>query len=309
MPEVPPIGARIAKYLDVPDAAKGPAIPAGKGYRTERLGAGLYMVTDNAYQSMFLVYESGVVVVDAPPSYAAHIKTAIAEVTGKPITHLVYSHAHADHIGGAAMLGGRPIIVAHAETKRLLARSNDRNRPLPTVTFTDGYQLKVGSQVLELQSRRAAHQPGNLFIYAPAQKALMHVDVVYPGWMMWRRFGLAEDVPAYFDAVEAVKSYDFAKFVGGHVARVGSREDVVVQAEFMADLKAAALKALQTVKVGAEVNPLDLGNPWAVYDTYIDRVAASCVNALTPKWKRRLAAFDVYIWDQCYAMEQSLRID
>jgi len=23
----------------------------------------------------------------------------------------------------------------------------------------------------------------------------------------------------------------------------------------------------------------------------------------------RLAAFDVYVWDQCYAMEQSLRID
>ena len=28
-----------------------------------------------------------------------------------------------------------------------------------------------------------------------------------------------------------------------------------------------------------------------------------------PKWSNRLAAFDVYIWDQCYAMEQSLRIE
>jgi hypothetical protein len=28
-----------------------------------------------------------------------------------------------------------------------------------------------------------------------------------------------------------------------------------------------------------------------------------------PKWQSKLAAFDVYIWDQCYAMEQSLRID
>jgi hypothetical protein len=38
-------------------------------------------------------------------------------------------------------------------------------------------------------------------------------------------------------------------------------------------------------------------------------VAAQCVDALTPKWSSKLAAFDVYIWDQCYAMEQSLRID
>ena len=44
-------------------------------------------------------------------------------------------------------------------------------------------------------------------------------------------------------------------------------------------------------------------------DNYIDRVAIQCVNTLTPKWSSRLAAYDVFIWDQCYAMEQSLRID
>jgi hypothetical protein len=46
-----------------------------------------------------------------------------------------------------------------------------------------------------------------------------------------------------------------------------------------------------------------------VFDQYIDRVAVSCVNQLTPKWSRRLAAYDVYIWDQCFSMEQGLRID
>ena len=72
-----------------------------KGYRTQKLGDGLYMITDGAYQSMFMTYEEGVVVVDAPPSYASNIRTAVAEVTSKPITHLIYSHYHADHIGGA----------------------------------------------------------------------------------------------------------------------------------------------------------------------------------------------------------------
>jgi len=33
------------------------------------------------------------------------------------------------------------------------------------------------------------------------------------------------------------------------------------------------------------------------------------VNTLAPKWSKKLAAFDVFIWDQCYAMEQSLRIE
>ena len=108
MPATAPIGVRTGRYLDVPESARGPALPPGRGYRLQELGSGLYMVTDNAYQSMFLVHDSGVVVVDAPPSYAAHIPKAIAEVTDLPITHLVYSHSHADHIGGAKALGGSP---------------------------------------------------------------------------------------------------------------------------------------------------------------------------------------------------------
>ena len=47
----------------------------------------------------------------------------------------------------------------------------------------------------------------------------------------------------------------------------------------------------------------------AVFDDFIDRAVVQCVNVLTPKWSDRLATFDVYIWDQCYAIEQSLRID
>jgi len=53
----------------------------------------------------------------------------------------------------------------------------------------------------------------------------------------------------------------------------------------------------------------DKANPWAVFGNHIDRVARKCVNTLAPKWSKKLAAFDVFIWDQCYAMEQSLRIE
>jgi hypothetical protein len=30
---------------------------------------------------------------------------------------------------------------------------------------------------------------------------------------------------------------------------------------------------------------------------------------VAPKWKSRLGGFDVFIYDQCLSMEQSLRID
>jgi glyoxylase-like metal-dependent hydrolase (beta-lactamase superfamily II) len=309
MPSIAPIGVRIAKYLDVPASAQGPAIDPAKGYRLQNLGKDLFMITDNAIQSMFLVYDRGVVVIDAPQNLAAHIPQAIAEVSDKPITHLIYSHSHADHIGGAKALGGHPIIIAHEETLRLLKRDADPNRPLPTVTFSDKYTLRVGNQVLELSYHGNAHEPGNIFIYAPAQRVLMVVDVVFPGWMPWRRFALAQDILGYFAQVEEIRKMDWDTFVGGHVTRTGTHADVDLQAEFNQDVKQAAATALATTKPGEGLNPLDKNNPWAFFDHYIDRVAGQCVNTLTPKWSTKLAGFDVYIWDQCYSMEQTLRIE
>ncbi len=310
MPAIAPIGVRVDKYFDVPDSAKGPSVDPVKGYRTQKLGDGLYMITDGAYQSMFMTYEHGVVVVDAPPSYASHIPEAIAEVSDQPITHLIYSHAHTDHIGGAKSLGGQPIIVAHAETNRLLARDGDANRPLAAVTFEDQYRLSVGSQVLELSYHGNAHLPGNIFIYAPKQRTLMVVDVIFPGWMPWRRFAVAQDIPAYFAQVKEINAMNFDTLVGGHVTRTGTPADVAMQLSFIEDLKTAAATALKTTAPGEGLTLADRsGNPWAVFDNYIDRVAIACVNQLTTKWSPKLAAFDVYIWDQCYSMEQSLRID
>lgn len=309
MPSIAPIGVRIAKYLDVPPSSQGPAIDPVKGYRLQDMGSGLYMITDNAIQSMFLVYDHGVVVIDAPQNLAAFIPKAIAEVSDKPITHLIYSHSHADHIGGTKALGGHPIIIAQDETLRLLKRDADPNRPLPTVTFADKYTLRVGNQMLELSYHGNGHEPGNIFIYAPNQRVLMVVDIVFPGWMPWRRFAVAQDINGYFAQVEEIRKMDWDTYVGGHVARAGTHADVEVQAEFNNDVKQAAATALATTKPGEGLNPLDKNNPWAFFDQYIDRVAAQCVNTLTPKWSTKLAGFDVYIWDQCYSMEQSLRIE
>ena len=309
MPTIAPIGVRVDKYVDIPDTAKGPTVDPSKGYRTQKLGDGLYMITDNGIQSVFMTYEDGVVVIDAPQAFGSRIPAAVAEVTNKPITHLIYSHFHADHIGGAKAMGGKPIIIAHTETNTLLERDKDPNRPLATVTFDKEYRLSVGSQVLELSYHGTGHSPGNIFIHAPKQRTLIVIDVIFPGWMPWRRLALAQDVPGVFEQVREISKMDFDTFVGGHVARTGTRADVATQLAFMEDLRAAAQTALKSNTPGEGLNPADRGNTWAFFDHYIDRVAIGCVNQLSPKWSTKLAVYDVYIWDQCYAMEQSLRID
>lgn len=108
-------------------------------------------------------------------------------------------------------------------------------------------------------------------------------------------------------SVDPAKGYRLQE--SGHITRTGTHKDVVLQLDFMNDLKNAAVQALQSTKPGKEMNPEDSDNPWAVFDNYIDRVVIRYVNALMPKWSSKLAGYDVYIRDQCYAMEQSLRIE
>lgn len=308
-PRIAPPGVPIAAYATVPSAAQGPPVDPAKGYRLQDLGRDLYMVTDNIYQAMFLVHDTGVVLVDAPQTLAPVLTRAVAERTSKPITHVVYSHAHLDHIGGMAQVPRPPTIVAHAETKRLLERANDSRRPLPTVTFEDRYELRVGGHVLALTYHGNGHVPGNIFIYAPAQRVLMAVDLVFPGWTMWRHFALAQDLPGYFALVEHIKSFPFETLVSGHVARTGTRADVDQQLAFMGDLKRAAARALETTRIGDGVRPQDATNPWAVVDVWMDAVVAKCVDDVSRTWAHRLGGFDVFIWDHCIAMQESLQVE
>ena len=317
MPEIAPPIVRSNTYLPVPAAARGPAVDPAKGYRVERLGTGAFLVTDGVYQAMFIVHADGVVLVDAPPSIGAKIMQAVAEAApGKAITHLVYSHAHIDHIGFAGDIrraNPSVTIVAHEETQKLLARANDANRPVPTQSF-DGigkpFTLSVGGQALRLEYPGPNHEPGNIEIYHDASKTLMLVDVVFPGWMMWRRFALAQDIPGYFEVVRNLNNkYDYRALIGGHLNRAGTKADVTAQLAFMSDLHAAASDGLAKTKPGEGLSARDAQNPWAVFDNYIDRVTIHCVNALSPKWKNQLAAYDVFIYDQCLSMEQSLRVD
>src|ERR1700741_5167095 len=68
------------------------------GYAMRDVGGGVYVLSDNGWQSAFLVTDQGVIVFDAPASFGKNIPSAIAKVTDKPIKILVYSHTHKDHI-------------------------------------------------------------------------------------------------------------------------------------------------------------------------------------------------------------------
>lgn len=296
-----------------------PAPPLnGAGYRVESFGGGSYMVTDNQYNCVFFVSTEGVILVDAPRNIGQNIAYAIGNTTSKRVTHVIYSHAHADHIA-SAYLFENATHIAHSITKDLLSASPFYDDPLPDVTFDDEYSLVHGNQTIQLSYKGTNHQPGNIFIYAPSQKVLMLVDVVFPGWAPFAYLGEAEDITGFIQAHDQILEYDFDHFVGGHLTRSGGRADVETQQEYINDLKNNCNAALalskqpanatnpiseqQLVDAANQVNP---GNPWAGFKLYLDSVTSYCNNVTNQKWLGRLSALDVYGMENSYAMVAAL---
>lgn len=300
---------KMTSSAPVPDNAKGPQIDYSKGYLVEEISEGLYWVTEGAYQGMFLVTGEGVIVVDAPPSIGQNYLKAIEEVTDEPITHVIYSHAHNDHIGAASMFPEDATIIAHKLTAEKLEIRNDPNRPVPTVSFEEKYTLEVGNQILELEYHGPMHAPGNIFIYAPQQKVLMLVDVVFPGWVPFKDLAMAEDVPFFIYAHDKILEYDFETFIGGHLTRLGTPEDVQIQKEYFDDIQKNAGLANQQVDFMEIGQKVGFENIWLVFQVYADTITQQCTDATLPNWIDRLGGADLFTYDHCWKISESQRID
>jgi glyoxylase-like metal-dependent hydrolase (beta-lactamase superfamily II) len=250
-----------------------PEIPKDKGYFVTEIRDGLYWLTDGAYGTIFLVYAEGVIAIDPLPTLGQRYLKAISEVTDKPVTHVIYSHEHSDHIGAADLFPRNAIFIAHRETGAILARRKDPRRPVPTVTFDKSYSLRAGEQTLVLRYTGINHELGNIFIYAPRQKVLMLVDVVYPGFMPYKNLGIAEDVQGYIRAHTDALAYDFDVFVGGHVNRLGTRKDVETAKQFVNELSSAAASVLSALDFPSYIRAHPAPDKWNLHNEYEKELA------------------------------------
>ena len=294
-------------YLAAPPPARGPAL-SEEGYVLEEIGDRLFCVSDGFYQMMFLITDDGVVAVDAPPTLGHNIRRAIRRVTNADVAHAVYSHSHADHVG-AMVIYENACLYAQEHTAQFLRRDADPNRPPPTQTFAESMTLEIAGDVLQLDYHGPNHSPGNTFIYAPQQRTLMLVDVVFPGWVPFACLAVSQDIPAWLAAPAKALSYPFERFVGGHLNRLGTRADVEVHQEFMAELKSECERAIDTFDLGSVFADTDPSNPWGIFRRYFDGVCAEVTHALIPRWQERLGGVDVFTDLNAFTMVESLRLD
>ncbi|GAA4023537.1 MBL fold metallo-hydrolase [Allokutzneria multivorans] len=295
--------------MPVPERAKAPLIPE-KGYLLDHFGGGMYGVRNASFQSAFLVTSRGVVVIDAPPSLGEKLLHAIAEVTSRPVTHVVYSHAHSDHIGAANLFPGKVQYVAHELTGDLLRRAGDPRRPLPTRTFPGAHHvLNVGGQRLVLDYHGNNHVAGNLFVHAPEHRVLVLVDVLIPRWAPFFRLALSPNVPNYLDTVDVLRRYEFTTLVTGHFGHYGDRESVDEHAEFLRDLRSASAEALRVTDFAEAVRGVDPANTQAQIKVYTGTMVGRTVELMGDKWLSRIGGADVFLPDHASAMLTSLMID
>jgi len=120
---------------------------------------------------------------------------------------------------------------------------------------------------------------------------------------------MAESVPGYIEARDRALEYDFETFVGGHLARLGDREDVRESREYVTDLKANTEAAIERVELGPIVEEVGPGRPWALFDAYLDAVAERAAERTFETWGGRLGGAEVFVHDNAVAMLASLQVD
>jgi glyoxylase-like metal-dependent hydrolase (beta-lactamase superfamily II) len=274
------------------------------GYAVKSMGGGVYVISDNMWQSAFFVTDDGVIVFDAPESFGKSIPSAIAKVTSQPIKYLVYSHAHKDHIGGSAAfkdIRGLKIVAVEG-VAAFLKEQNDPNRLVPNVVFGDEKTITLGGKTVELTRHFYHSVEGDLFIYVPSAKFMMAVDCVTPGYAPFQGFDITANFGEYMKVFDELMAYDFDTFCGGHLTATGSKKDVEITKEFTMDVYQAVKRihnGLDQNAVAAQAAQIvGVDNKFLLFKVVLDRVTSDAVKELEPRWINRLAGVDVWMESQ-----------
>lgn len=212
----------------------------------------------------FVITPAGVVVVDAlgSPRLAERLTQAIRRLTDKPITHVILTHYHADHIYGLQhfkALGAQ--IIAHSasreymqsDTARLRLEASrtdlapwidDKTRLVPADVWIEGpTTLKVGGVVFELTPVGPAHTPEDLTVYVPSEKVLFAGDLFFNGRLPF--VGQANS-RQWVLSLDRLLAFDAKAVVPGHGATsTDPRKDIGTTRDYLKHLRQSMGEAVE----------------------------------------------------------------
>jgi len=170
------VAASLIALSRLPAIAQQPIDYSKFDIRTTDLGHGVYLLGWQGGDSLILVGDEGILLVDTSVApMGDKIRAAIARVSNKPIKVIINTHAHHDHIGAnEAMAKGGALIVAHDNLRDRMTKGftalNQTIPPappaaLPAVTYADAMTIHFGGETVQLFHPSRAHTDSDTLVY------------------------------------------------------------------------------------------------------------------------------------------------
>lgn len=258
----------------------------------QRVTPRIYWYQSQYYGTIFYVGDKGVLLFDAPEHRADLIKKSIASVTKLPITAIVYSHAHADHIGDAKVFvdeakksGVKLRVIASKATNDILNFMNSSlPRPNEILTWPNSSFKFEGLDISLYGFKHAAHTSDHA-VWLLGKERVAHVpDLVNPDQLPYWSFAGAEVVANYERNLTELGKLDWTFLSGGH-GNIGDKADITFYQTFIGDMKQAIGRSMGEVPWGAGVDhPEKLNAHTAYLPAWLGAVANKATEYLRPKY-------------------------
>jgi len=190
----------VSAYQQAPAAGASQA-PAPKVVEVQKLRDNLFMLTGmgGGGNTAVFVAANGVVVVDTKnPGWGQPILDKIKELTPKPVTTIINTHTHGDHVSGNVEFPATVEVVVQENTKANMQEMKgatgitppaggpvnifkvNNGRGMPTKTFKDKMTLGSGADRIDLYYFGRGHTNGDAWVVFPALR-LMHAGDIFSG--------------------------------------------------------------------------------------------------------------------------------
>jgi glyoxylase-like metal-dependent hydrolase (beta-lactamase superfamily II) len=167
--------------------AQQPAAQGGPNVaQIEKVKDNLFVITGGGGNTAAFVTPAGVVLVDTKlANWGQAILDKVKTVTDRPVTHIINTHTHGDHVGSNEFFPATVEIVTHENTAANMLKMDQLKDPAkkhahPDRTFKDRLTVLQGNDAIDLYYFGAAHTNGDAFVVFRNLR-VMHAGDVFPG--------------------------------------------------------------------------------------------------------------------------------
>ncbi|EJG5007565.1 MBL fold metallo-hydrolase [Escherichia coli] len=230
-------------------------------YILQKIGERTYYVQRYFYSTTFYVGDKGVLLFDAPEGRGKYLLQAIRDVTPLPVTALVYSHYHVDHIGDSSFWndeakkeGVNLRIIASKATAEKMQFMNSRLPVATQVLSKKDDQFKFEKQTIELHRFVKAGHTDDHSVWLLKQEKVAHSpDLLNPDQLPMMGFAVSDTLVYHDSNLRQVEMLDWKYFIGGH-GNIGSHDDFKFQRQFLNDLRDTTIKVRKEESFGKFMN-------------------------------------------------------